>query len=342
MMEMNLGEIAQAIDAELHGDPNHVIRGVCDWKWVREGGEDLLAWQAQPLRDEGFLTSEVRAVIVPRLPEPAFLDGKDYLVVKDPRYAFAQIAGIFHPLPRATETRIHETAVIHPTAVLEEPVDIGPFCVIGERARIAKGCVLESHVHVDVDCEIGEDSVLEPFVALLAGTQIGKRNHLGTGARLGVKGFGNPTRDGRFLHFPHIGILVTEDDVQIGANTCVARAALRETRIEEGVRIDNLVQVAHNCRIGAHTGIAALTGIAGAVDIGKGCMIAGQVAFFGHQKIADYSVIMGQSGVYSDIKKPGIYFGTPIRPVKETHRIAVASAKLPELLRRVKKLEDRL
>ncbi len=341
-MEMTLGEIAKVIGAELHGDPGLVIRGICDWKWVKEGGADLLAFQTRSVTDKGFLDSEVRAVIVPFLPEAAFLEGKNYLVVRDTRYAFAEIGGMFNPLPRATETRIHETAVIDESALLEDPVEIGPFCVVGPGARIQKGCVLESHVHVDADCNIGEDTVLEPFVAVLRGSQLGKRNHIGTGAKIGVAGFGNAKKDGVFLRTPQIGIVVIDDDVHIGANTCVDRATLGETQIGAGVRLDNLIQIAHNCSIGAHTGIAALTGCSGSTHIGEYCLIGGQVGFGGHQKVVDRSVIMGQSGVYSDLEQPGVYFGTPIRPVKETHRISVAMGKLPDLIRRVRALESKL
>ena len=341
-MKMTLAEIAKEVGAELHGDGDHVISGICDWRWVREGGADLLAFQTRPLSDKAFLDSPVRSVIVPELPSPEYLVGKDYLVVEDTRYAFAVVGQLFHPMPRATETVIHETAVIDETAEIEEPVRIGPYCVIGKHARICKGAVLESHVHVDVDCEIGEDSVLEPFVSLLQGTRIGKRNHIGTGAKIGVTGFGNAQKGGRFLQTPQIGIAITEDDVHVGANTCIDRATLGETRIESGVRIDNLIQVAHNCKIGAHTGIAALTGLAGSTEVGKHCLIGGQVGFAGHQKVVDGTVIMGKSGVMSSITEPAVYFGTPARPVRETHRITAASARLPELLQRVKALEARL
>ncbi len=339
---MTLGAIAKVIEAELHGDASHVIRGICDWKGLKKGGENMLAWQARPLEDRAFLSSSVRSMIVSGLPAPEFLEGKDYLVVEDPGYAFTLIGREFHPLPRAIETMIHETAVIDETALLEGPVEIGAFCVVGARARIAKGSVLQSHVSVGADCSVGEDSVLEPFVTLLPGTRIGKCNHIVTGARLGVAGFGNPSKKGRFLRFPHIGVLVTEDEVQVGANACVARAALRETVLEEGVRIDNLVQVAHNCKVGAHTGIGAHTGLAGAVEIGKRCEIEAQAAFFGHQTVADDTVILGQSGVYSDVSKPGTYLGTPIRPAKDTHRITLATPKLPDLIRRVRHLEKAL
>jgi len=345
-MEWTLGEIAEQIGAELHGDAGLAIRGVCDWRWIREkglsGGEDLLGWEARPLTDGSFLDSAVQALIVPRLPDGGLREGKSYLVSQDPRYAFAEVAGRFHPLPRATETRIHETAVIDESAIIEEPVQIGARCVIGARSRIGRGCVLEAQVHVGVDCVIGEDSVLEPFVVVLEGTRVGRRNHLGTGAKIGVTGFGNVPRDGRFLRIPQVGIVITGDDVQIGAHTCVDRAALGETRIEEGVRVDNLVQIAHNCRVGAHSGIAALAGLAGSTDIGEQCMIGGQVGFRGHQTICARVALMGQSGPVSNITEPGIYFGTPARPVKETHRITVALARLPRLLRRVRALEARL
>lgn len=256
--------------------------------------------------------------------------------------------GFVFVLEKLMPKRERLEAGIHPTAVVQSPISqsvsvganvfIGKNCTIGERVQLYPNVVILD------ECTIDDDCIIYPNTTIYSGTKIGKRVIMHSGCVIGADGFGfAPQRDGSHKKIPQIGIVVIEDDVEIGANTCIDRATLGETRIEQGVKLDNLIQVAHNVVIGKHTVIAAQTGISGSTKIGEQCMIAGQAGFVGHIKIGNKITIGAQSGIAKSFLKEGDFLrGTPARPLREQLRQEAYQANLKNLFEKVKQLEKAL
>ncbi|MEZ5987905.1 MAG: UDP-3-O-(3-hydroxymyristoyl)glucosamine N-acyltransferase [Planctomycetota bacterium] len=341
-MGLRLGDIAERLGADLLGDPDYEIREVCDWHLAGEAGEGLLAFETRSRPGAEFMASPVRALIVAEEPGAEVREGKHYLVHRDPRLAFAVVAGLLHPDPRAVEHFVHPSAFVEDGAQLEAPVHVGPLCVIGAGARVGSGTVLVAQCHVGAGTVLGRDCVVQPFAAILGGAVLGDRVYVEAGCVVASEGFGNARQDGRFVRIPHLGKARVEDDVRLGANACVDRGALGDTVVEEGARIDNLVQIGHNCVVGAHAGLAGLVGLAGSTRIGKRCLIGGQAGFAGHLGVAADSVIGAMTGVPSSLEEPGFYLGVPARPARDTKRMWAAQHRLPDLLRRIDQLEKRI
>ena len=227
---------------------------------------------------------------------------------------------------------------------LGKNVSIGAYAVIGENAvigsntKIGEGCV------IGMQAQIGADCMLYPNVVVYHQCILGNRVILHSGAVIGSDGFGfAPKPDGTYEKIPQLGIVVIEDDVEIGANTTIDRAVMGDTHIHRGVKIDNLVQIAHNVVIGENTVIAAQTGISGSTKIGKQCMIGGQVGLAGHIEIADHTVIMAQSGIHDNIKEPGkSYFGYPADEASKAQRAYIALKMLPDMLREFTALKKKV
>ena len=199
---------------------------------------------------------------------------------------------------------------------------LSPFCYVGSHTKIGDGTYIHPHVYIGKDVTIGKNCLIYPGVVIYPGTVIGNNVILHAGAIIGSDGFGNaPRPDGSWEKIEHLGNVVIGDDVEIGSNTTVDRAQMESTIIGNGVRIDNLCQIAHNVIIGDHTVMAALTGVAGSTQIGKYCIIAGQVGFAGHVKIADHTTVCAQAGVIGNIRKEGeVLIGSPTMPVKQYMR----------------------
>ncbi len=264
--------------------------------------------------------------------------------VADPYGAFQEVAEKFST-PRAPLARgIDAGASIAGTATLGEDVAVGPHVAIGQRSVIGARTSLYAGVIVGDNVTIGNDTVLYPHVVIQDGCKVGDRVVINSSTTVGSDGFGfTPREDGTYEKIPQRGIVVIEDDVEIGANCTIDRATLGETRIKRGVKLDNLIHVAHNVVVGEDTVIAAQTGISGSTKLGKGCRIAGQVGFVGHLTIADRTTIMAQSGVAKSIEEDGqTYFGYPAFPNAEALRIIAAWRSLPSLLIQVRRLEERI
>ncbi len=317
-MEIRLAELAEAVEAEVRGDPELPIRGVCALDASLDEAEGKLSFLSDPSRSGELGKTNAAAVLVPGSLDPAGLELRPALLLcRDPHLAFARIASRFHPLPRAVETRIHPSAVVAETAVLEDPVEIGPFTVVEDGVRIGAGSIVQASCVLGRESLLGRDCLLHPRVVLYPGTRLGDRVRVHSGAVLGADGFGNARGPEGYERIPQVGVLVVEDDVEIGANTCLDRGALTETRIGRGARFDNLCHVAHNCRVGPHTAMAAQVGIAGSTKIGAWCMFGGQAGISGHIEIGEGSIIGPQAGLGVSLPPGSKVIGSPARPWRE-------------------------
>jgi UDP-3-O-[3-hydroxymyristoyl] glucosamine N-acyltransferase len=342
---MKLRDIAQFLGATLEGNPDQDILRVAK---IEEAGEGALTFLANPKYSRFLASTRASAVIVGTAVKvedrPADLPPLSLVRVADPYVGFVRILAKLHPPKPPLPPGIHPTACIDPTAVLGTDVRVGPHAVIGARCRIGDRTMIAACAVISDDVNVGVDCILYANVSVREGCQIGQRCILQPGAVIGSDGFGfAPQPDGTFEKIPQMGIVVIEDDVEIGANTTVDRATLGETRIKKGVKLDNLIQVAHNVVIGENTVMAAQSGISGSTRVGKNVMVAGQVGFTGHIEIADGVKVGAQSGVHRSLTTPnGTYFGTPAYPHREAMRIYGAFTQLPDLLSTVRDLVKRL
>ena len=243
---------------------------------------------------------------------------------------------------RATpKSSIHSTAIVSPTAKIADNVSIGPYAVIEEEAEIGAGTSIGALAFIGRASHIGANCILHPRVTLYAGARLGDRVEVHSGAVIGSDGFGYVFGEGRYWKFPQVGEVEIADDVEIGANTTIDRGSLENTQIGAGVKIDNLVQVAHNVRIGEHTVIAAQTGISGSSTIGKRVIIGGQVGIADHCKLEDGAIAGAQAGIPTGktIRSGQTVWGTPARPLEKFKEQYAWFARLPELAERIRKLE---
>ena len=338
---MTVQEIATWLHGEVVGDGLALIERVAK---IEEADAQSISFLANPKYERYLETTRAGAILISKGYQNAKLarrSGLSYIKVEDPYLAFLQVLKKFTPSVDPFPTGIHESAAIAKSASLGKNVSIGAHAVIGEdvvigdNTRVSHGCV------IGVGSSLGSDCRLYPNVTLYHQSKIGNRVTLHSGVVIGADGFGFvPKENEPFEKIPQLGIVVIEDDVEIGANSTIDRATMGETIIRRGVKIDNLVQIGHNCIIGENTVIAAQTGIAGSVKIGRHCMIGGQVGIAGHLEIADRVTILAQSGVPKTITEPGgVYFGTTIKERGRAHRIEAVIRSLPELSRDVYQLQ---
>lgn len=274
-----------------------------------------IAFLESPRLKDILSRTSASCVIVPtEFDYPETASGPVLIRTDQPKLAFARIARILHPPDRAAPG-IDNSARIAPTAEIGKNVSVGPFCSVGENSVIGPETQLRAGVRIGENVKIGCDCVFYPNVIIEDGCTIGDRVILHPGVVIGADGFGYVRDQDEHRKFPQIGTAVIEDDVEIGANSCVDRGALGETRIGAGTKIDNLVQVAHNVRIGRRVVIASQTGISGSVTIEDDCLIAGQVGFGEHVTVKKGAVIGGKSGVFSGkTVRPGFWSGIPVQP----------------------------
>lgn len=315
-----LSDLVQGLLVEIQGDPDCVITGVAPLHQAESGNISFLS-NAQYRK---YLSaSAASAVIVTKA--DAVLCKNVAVICDNPYYIYSQVAGFFDQRP-ATVPGIHPTAVIGADCQIDPSASIGPHCTIGDGVKI------------------GANTVLDAGVSIYHRVTIGKRCRIASGVVIGSDGFGFANQKGTWHKVPQVGGVEVGDDVDIGANTTIDRGAVDNTVIEDGVKLDNLIQVGHNVRIGAHTVIAGCVGIAGSTNIGKYCMIGGAANFAGHLSVADKVIITGMTAVTKSIREPGMYSSGIVGavPNQEFLKNNARFHRLENLIERVKVLEAAL
>jgi UDP-3-O-[3-hydroxymyristoyl] glucosamine N-acyltransferase len=335
MTRLTLAQIAGEIGADLHGDGAVVIEAMASPACA---GPRHLAYLDSVDRTDAAAASRAGGLIVgAEFPD---LPGANLLRAADPKLAFVRALELFAPPP--APAAIDPSAVIAPDAVLGDGVSVGPLAVVepaanvGERSRIGAGAFVGRGVRVGADCDIG------PQVVLLEGTRVGDRCRLFPGAVLGADGYGFQWTGDHHHKIPQLGRVVVEEDVEIGANCCIDRATLDETRLGAGSKLDNLVQIGHNSRIGRHVLMVSQAGVAGSSTLGDGVVVAGQAAITDHVTVGAGAQIGGQAGVTGDVAPGAKVWGTPARPMSRTLREQAAMARVPELLKTVRRQQELL
>ncbi|MGH9730933.1 MAG: UDP-3-O-(3-hydroxymyristoyl)glucosamine N-acyltransferase [Candidatus Acidiferrales bacterium] len=328
-------ELAAYLQAEVEGDSSRSVSGVAS---PEDADADDLIYVDNAKHLARAQASAAGCVLVR---EGMKLGGKTLLAVPNPKLAFAKAAAwLLEPEPIARG--VHATAVIDPSAKLAADARVGPCAVIEADVVVGAHTEIGAFCFVGARASIGESCRLYARVTLYPGARIGSRVTLHSGAVIGGDGFGYVYGEGQHWKFPQIGNVEIGDDVEIGSNTTVARGSLGVTRIEKGVKLDNLVHVAHNVRIGEHTVIAAQTGISGSCDVGHHVLVGGQAGLGDHCRIEDEAVLGGQTGVLNGktIRAKEIVWGTPARPLAQFKKQYALFAHLPDLAERVRKLEE--
>jgi UDP-3-O-[3-hydroxymyristoyl] glucosamine N-acyltransferase len=330
-----LGRLAQVLEATLDAHPERVVTGVAP---LTTAGPGDVAYVADLDHVEPARTSRAGAFIAPigvsGLPAPT-------LQCREPRRAFATVLDLFHPAPEVVPG-IDASARVAADASIDPSASVGALAVVESGASVGAGVRVGPLVYVGAGTSIGEGSVLFPHVVIYGGCRVGRRVIVHAGTVIGAHGFGFiPGRDGP-QKIPQVGIVIVEDDVEIGANSTIDRATLGETVIGRGTKIDNLVHVGHNVEVGQRCLMAAQTGISGSCRIGNDVMMGGQVGLADHVDVGDGAMLAGASAVMRDVPAGQRVAGRWARPAMLNHRIWVAESHLPELLRSVKSIERRL
>ena len=334
-MAVSLGELAVRFGCELRGDPDIKVERVATLGGA-EGG--ALSFLANPRYRAQLAATRAAAVV---LSAAAAADCPTAMLVSEnPYLTYARIAALLHP-PPPLAPGVHPTALIAASARIDPSAQVAAFAMIGENVLIEARSFIGPHSLIEPGVRLAPDVRLVARVTLGAGVQIGPRTVLQPGAVIGADGFGFAPQRGGWLKVPQLGSVQVGADVEIGANTTIDRGAIEDTVIEEGVKLDNLIMIAHNVRVGAHTAIAACTGVSGSTTIGKRCMIGGHCGFAGHINIADDVVITGYSMISHSIEHAGVYSsGIPFEEAHAWRRLVARFKRLGVLEGRVRKLEQ--
>ncbi|MEM8982235.1 MAG: UDP-3-O-(3-hydroxymyristoyl)glucosamine N-acyltransferase [Pseudomonadota bacterium] len=328
---ISLADLAIQFGCELIGDPDATVTHVAT---LSDAGAGALSFLANPRYGDFLATSAATAVIV--RPSDAATDGpSNRLVHADPYATYAAMAQHLYPGP-ALRAGVHASAYVDSTASVDPSAEVGPGVVIGAGAAVGANCRIGANCVIGDGASLGANSALSPNVTLADSVVLGMRCRVQSGAVIGSDGFGfAPTSDG-WRRVPQVGSVQIGDDVDIGANTTIDRGAIGDTVIGDDVKLDNLVQIAHNVRIGAHTAMAAQCGIAGSTVIGERCLFAGHSGAVGHVTICDGVIVNGKTMVTKDITKPGAYGAAlPAMPISDYRRVVARIRQLDKLAARV-------
>jgi UDP-3-O-[3-hydroxymyristoyl] glucosamine N-acyltransferase len=327
-----LGELAARVGGRVAGDPERMLDGL---RSLPSAGPEHLSFFTDP-----SLRAEAEASAAGALLTGPAARGlrHDLLIADDPGLALIELLRLFHPEPAAV-SGVHATAVVGAGARVASTASIGPYVVLGEGCEVGEDAVLHPFVCVGSGCRIGRGAVLHPHAVLYPRSIVGDRVVLHAGAVVGADGFGYIARGGRHVKVPQVGSVVIEDDVEVGANSAIDRATLEETRVGAGTKIDNLVQVGHNVRIGRSSILCGQVGIAGSATIGDGVVLAGQSGVSNRVTVGDGGRVAGKSAVFDDVAPGAQVAGTPAIEASRWRRQVAILARLPEIRRRLQALE---
>jgi UDP-3-O-[3-hydroxymyristoyl] glucosamine N-acyltransferase len=330
----SLFELARLVNGEVVGEGNIQIHGAAGFEDAKPG--DITFAVSNRILETASQSQATAVIVQMNAPE---LD-KPVIKVRNPRFAFAQILTLFAP-------KKDFKPGIHPSAQIGRDFDgdgasIGSFVYIGDQVRIGKGSIIYPGVVIDDRVIIGENSIIHANIVIREDTIIGNRVQIHAGTVIGSDGFGYETVAGEHFKIPQIGKVVIEDDVEIGSNVSVDRATTGVTLIKRGTKIDNLVQIAHNCQIGANNILCGQVAVAGSTKIGDRVTLAGRAGVIGHLKIGDDSVVAACSLVIGSLAPNSFVSGTPARPHAEDMRIQAAAGRVPELIKEIRELQKRV
>ena len=332
----SLAELAELVGGSVSGDPSISVSGVAP---LDRAGADHISFLANPKYQGKLAGCEAAAVIVhPSLDESVEIP---LLLADNPYLAFAKILTYFEVLPHVGQG-VMAGAHVHHDAMVGEDVTISPGCVVCAGAKIGRGSCLQPNVVVGIDSVVGEDCLLHANVTVRDKCIIGNRVIIQSGAVIGADGFGFATDGGTYYKIPQVGHVVIEDDVEIGACSCIDRGTLGETRICRGVKIDNLVQVAHNVVVGEDTILVSQSGIAGSTVVGRHCIFGGQSAVAGHIKVGDNVTLAGRGGISNNLESNQNLAGFPAMPHREWLKATMTTQHLPEMRRELGKLKKQV
>jgi UDP-3-O-[3-hydroxymyristoyl] glucosamine N-acyltransferase len=308
-MKISLNDIAKKVGGEL-STPSEML--ILAPSIIEEAKSGSITFFSNSRYEKYLYSTKASAVIVHKNFKPSAPVSSILMRVDNVNLAMSEILKMFSE-NQVVSGDISSTAIIDEESILDKPVSVGHYTTIGKRCKISKNTVLYNHVTIADDVEIGENCTIFPGVVIYRNTKIGNNCIIHANCVIGSDGFGFvPLQDGSFAKIPHVGNVIIEDDVEVGANTVIDRASIGSTIIHKGVKLDNLIQVAHNVEIGSNTAIAAQTGIAGSTHLGSNCLIGGQTGIAGHLRIEDRTMIQGKSGVTSNITEKGKkWYGYP-------------------------------
>lgn len=340
MIEFSVDDIAKLLDAEVQGDDSVKISQLSTIEDAQPGS---LSFLSNPKYESFIYDTKASAVIVNKDFRPRKSLKTTLLKVKDPYSGFTALLEEYHKLLNLQKTGVEEPSFIGPDTKTGDNIYRGAFSYIGADCEIGRNVKIYPQAYIGDKVKIGDDTVIHSGVKIYPETEIGARCVIHSGAVIGSDGFGfAPQPDGSYKAIPQMGNVIIGNDVSIGANTTIDCATLNATIIKNGVKLDNLIQVAHNAEIGENTVIAAQSGISGSTKVGKGCVIAGQVGIIGHLKIGNNVKIAAQSGVGKSLKDNDIEMGSPSFDRKKYLRTYAVFKKLPDLMERINDLEKKI
>ena len=335
-VSLTAGEIAKKIGAKVEGDSQVLINGAAP---IETAGPDEISFVANKLYKKYLESTNAGAIVIDT---DTACSTKSILRHPQPYYAFSQVLDILYPVTKKKSSGVHSSSVVDKSAQISTSASIGPFCHIESDSKIGSDSCLVSSVYIGKNVTIGDGCLIYPGVMIMNDSQIGNNVIIHSSTAIGSDGFGFvPTKEG-IKKIQQIGWVEIGSDVEIGSNVSIDRGALGPTRVGDGTKIDNLVQIAHNVQIGKNCLIVSQVGISGSTKLGNNVVLAGQVGLNGHIELGDGSIVGAQSGVAKSIPAGKTYFGYPAREIMETKRIEASLSRLPDLFKRVRELEKKL
>ena len=335
MISFRVEDLARRLDGKLIGDGSVVIEGLAS---LAEAGPKDVSFYADPRYEKELSSTKAGAIVVRARVQALKIP---QILLEEPFLALIDLVELFHPSEQPAG-RVHKMAFVSPSARIGKNVTVMPLAHIAEGATIAAGTIIHPGVYVGREARIGEDCTLWPNVVLRERCEIGNRVVVHPGAVIGSDGLGFARRDNKFIKIRHVGTVTIEDDVEIGANATIDRGTLGTTRLRRGVKLDNLVHIAHNVDVGEDSAMAAQAGIAGSTVIGQRVLLGGQVGVGDHLQIGDDAVVIGQSGVLRNIPAKSKVSGFPARPHREMLKSTAELRGLDRLKKKIRTLENRV